>query len=265
MCILISSRCWKVHYPGGRLFSNCYDVGNAVIIYIPMFYWSSTIKTHKILHRTFLLNWIIKGAPVLSATEYHFFSRLDKQTLQAISCTLLAFYLSSIASIKLTFRRIHDTSHPVFASHWESCAVSEPCAPRPSASSRLLCRRIFWLENNHGEMAADQHQIGDRQTCRFVCAVEDLLLLFVYWERRVEIRTKSGWDLEVCHLKSVERHWTARLTLAGDSRGFQYTARALWESSSMCPTSPRLFLVSTSMILCFTCKKRFQWDWWCLS
>ena len=58
------------------------------------------------------------------------------------------------------------------------------------------------------------------------------------------------------HLKSVERHWTARLTLAGDSRGFQYTARALWESSSICPTRPRLFLVSTSIIRCFTWKKR---------
>ena len=57
------------------------------------------------------------------------------------------------------------------------------------------------------------------------------------------------------HLKSVERHWTARLTLAGDSRGFQYTARALWESSSMWPTRPRLFLVSTSIILCLTWKK----------
>ena len=58
------------------------------------------------------------------------------------------------------------------------------------------------------------------------------------------------------HLKSVERHWTARLTLAGDSRGFQYTARALWDSSSMWPTSPRLFLVSTSIILCFTWKEK---------
>ena len=54
----------------------------------------------------------------------------------------------------------------------------------------------------------------------------------------------------------MERHWTARLTLAGDSRGFQYTARALWDSSSMWPTSPRLFLVSTSMILCFTWKEK---------
>ena len=63
------------------------------------------------------------------------------------------------------------------------------------------------------------------------------------------------------YLKSVERHCTARFTLAGESIGFQYTARALWESSSIHPTSPRLFLVSTSMILCFTWDKTEFNEW----
>ena len=39
-------------------------------------------------------------------------------------------------------------------------------------------------------------------------------------------------------LKSVERHWTASVTLAGLSKGFQYTAKALWDTSSMGRTRP---------------------------
>ena len=99
MCILISVRCWKVHYPGGILFSNCYDGGNPLIIYISMFYWGSTIKTHKILHRALLLNWIIKGAPILSVGQCasgNYFFRINKQIFSAIRSIVLSFPPSSL-------------------------------------------------------------------------------------------------------------------------------------------------------------------------
>ena len=96
MCILISVRCWKVHYPGGRLFSNCYDVGNPLIIYISMFYWGTTIKTHKILHRALLLNWIIKGDPILSVGQWNYFFRINKQIFSAIRSIVLSFPPSSL-------------------------------------------------------------------------------------------------------------------------------------------------------------------------
>ena len=96
MCILISVRCWKVHYPGGILFSNCYDGGNPLIIYISMFYWGSTIKTHKILHRALLLNWIIKGAPILSVGQRElFFQDYNKQIFSAIRRIVISFPPSS--------------------------------------------------------------------------------------------------------------------------------------------------------------------------
>ena len=97
MCILISVRCWKVHYPGGILFSNCYDVGNPLIIYISMFYWSSTIKTHKILHRALLLNWIIKGATFCRWRPVElFFQDYNKQIFSAIRSFVLSSPPSSL-------------------------------------------------------------------------------------------------------------------------------------------------------------------------
>ena len=190
MCILISVRCWKVHYPGGILFSNCYDVGNPLIIYISMFYWGNPIKTHKILHRALLLNWIIKGLQFCQSRSMGtIFSRLANKYFQQSEPLCYHFPVISGRPIKLsvlTFQKIHDTSRPAVASHWESYDASELSSPRLAASSQLLCRRIFWLENNLCETAVDQHQIWDLRTCQFVCAVEDLSLLFVCWNEMSE-------------------------------------------------------------------------------
>ena len=213
MCILISVRCWKVHYPGGILFSNCYDVGNPLIIYISMFYWGTTIKTHKILHRALLLNWIIKGAPILSVGQCQsvgtIFSGLTNKYFRQSEalCYHFSRHRCPIKLSLLTSQKIHDTSRPVFASHWESYDASALFSLRPSASSPPLCRRIFWLENNLGETAADQHQIWDLRTCQFVCAVEDLLLLFVYWNGMSEFNVNfhSSVSLTWNQWKDIER------------------------------------------------------------